>query len=391
MAGSGKIGEVVWKPLVICPSKDLCQTVQIAFRELGNIAPGISAEYPPGAGVRSIVERNGYNVCFIDAASDPVRAQTLMAELSNAAPVIALHPRNDAELILGCIRRGACEFLGDPNPDAVRAALERLAQKRFSTARTARGALYCVIPAKPGCGASTTAANLAARMKKTGPVLLVDADHLTGSVSFILKLKPGFHLGDALRDMPRMDNDVWSRLTVSAHGMDILAAPDDPATRPEFGSQLGECLTFWRQRYRSILVDLPDVPSASDSGLIAAADLTLLVTTTELAALHALNRGMRFLEAQSVDRSKLRVVVNRYNPAAGLKTGDLKTAIGMEPFATLANDYETLQAALLEGLPAPSGSRFGASIQKLSRQLTEPPEEAPKPSSWFARLLGRST
>jgi Flp pilus assembly CpaE family ATPase len=136
-------------------------------------------------------------------------------------------------------------------------------------ARHAPGAVYCVVPGKPGCGASTLAAHLAIQLRRDGanPVLLVDGDYLTASIAFMLKLKPEFHLEDVLRDWARMDDDVWSRLTVPAFGLDVLAAPEDPTTRTEVSRQFaGELCAFWRERYEAVVLDLPDVRAAVDCG-----------------------------------------------------------------------------------------------------------------------------
>ena len=56
----------------------------------------------------------------------------------------------------------------------------------------------------------------------------------------------------------------------------------------------------------------------------------------------------------------------------------MKTALGIDPFAILANDYDALQAALLDGRPAPAGSRFRASVEALARQLQNRHEDSRK-------------
>src|ERR1019366_3604598 len=243
---------------------------------------------------------------------------------------------------------------------------------------------------KPGCGASTLAAHLAIHLHSGGanPVLLVDGDYLTASIAFILKLKPQFHVEDALRDWARMDNDLWSRLTVPSFGVDGLAAPEDPTTRTEVSRKIaGELCAFWREHYEAVVLDLPDVRAAVDCGFAALADILLLVTTNELAALQATGRGLRYLDAGSADRGKLRLILNRYTPVTGLNREDVKTALALEPFAVLSNDYEVIQAALLEGKPAPPGSRFGASVQALCRHLSHNGAPSKKNTSWLASLL----
>ena len=384
---------VVWKPLVVCPQPDFQRRLHTVLTELAVEQPCTLTEYPRSGTVAALVERHACNICFLDAATNSEEAQLLISELAPAVPVVALHPRNDADLILRCLRRGACEFVADPTADAVRGVFERLAHTRYLAAEHAPGAVYCVVPGKPGCGASTLAAHLAIQLHSDGakPVLLVDGDHLTASIAFMLKLKPEFHLEDVLRDWARMDDDLWSRLTVPAFGLDVLAAPEDPTTRAEVSRQFaGELCSFWRERYEAVVLDLPDVRAAVDCGFAALADIILLVTTNELAALQATRRGLRYLDAGAGDRAKVRLILNRYTPLTGLKREDVKTALALEPFAILGNDYEAMQVALLDGKPVPASSRFGASVQALCRQLSN--KNAPEKkntSSWLTSLIHR--
>jgi pilus assembly protein CpaE len=364
---------IVWKPLVVCPQPDLCQRMLTSLAVLAIDHSCALTQYPSAGTIAGLAERNGCNICFLDAATDSEAAQLLISELAPGVPVVALHRHNDADLILRCLRRGACEFVADPTSDALRCVFERLARTRSDGAHPAAGSIYCVVPGKPGCGASTLAAHLAIQLRGNGvePVLLVDGDHLTASITFLLKLKPEFHLEDVLRDWSRMDDDLWARLTVRAFGVDVLAAPEDPTTRTPVSRQAaGELCNFWRERYAAVVLDLPDMRAAADCGFASLADLVLLVTTNELAALQATGRALRYLDSAAGDRTRLRLILNRYSPATGLKREDVKTALSLEPFATLVNDYEVIQTALLDGKPAPAGSRFAGSVQSLCGELT---------------------
>src|SRR5690242_3640074 len=377
-----------WKPLVICPEPELA-------RRIGSVLAGLGCEslahteYPRIGSIAGLIQDTGCNICFLDVATNSEHAQALIAELAPLAPVIALHHRNDADLILRCLRRGACEFLAEPAPETVRSLFERLGRSR--TEKPA-GAIYCVVPGKPGSGASSLASQLAVELRSSGAarVLLVDGDPMNGSIAFLLKLKSEFHLGDALRDWQRMDDDLWSRLTVSACGLDVVTAPENPATRIEINPQLaGELCGFWRERYDATVLDLSDVRAAADCGFAALADTVLLVTTNELAALQSTRRALAYLNQAAIDRGRLRLVLNRYTPATGLKRDDLKTALGLEPFAALSNDYEVMQAALLDGKPAPAGSRFGASVHALCAQLRPKIGQPKNNGYWLASLLRR--
>jgi pilus assembly protein CpaE len=147
-----------------------------------------------------------------------------------------------------------------------------------------------------------------------------------------------------------------------------------------------ELAAFWRDQYDAIVIDSPDLRVAAESGFAAAADQILLVTTNELAAVHATRRGIEFLDQALGDRSRLRLIVNRYTPAVGLKREDIQAVLQMEPFSLLSSDYELVQDALLEGKPVASRSKFRSSIQALSRQLSGEAVVDKKQGSWFERL-----
>ena len=360
----------VWKPLVICPDLELERRMRGALLEAGAPGAQVGAEYPNPGEIVAIASRQQTNICFLDVVSDQERALRLISEASAAMPVVALNPHKDADLILRCLRRGACEFLSAPTADTVRAIFDRLAKARAPQNAKKAGAAYCVVPGKPGCGASTVAVHLALQMRTAGNVLLVDTDLLGASIGFMLKLKSEFHLDDVVRDWKRMDEDLWSRLTAPFSGMDVVLAPETPMARLEIGRALaGELLNFWRERYSAVVVDAPDLRVASENGFLPQMDQILLVTTNELAALHATRRAIEYLDRTVSDRGRVHLVVNRYTPSTGLKRDDLKTALHLEPYAVLSNDYDTVQDALLDGKPAAAGSRFRSSILALAQQL----------------------
>jgi pilus assembly protein CpaE len=359
-----------WKPLVLCPNPDLARRLRTALSEIGIPEAEHAPGYPAPGDIPAAV-RQACNIAFLDVATNEDRALPLIAELCVAMPVVALHARNDADLILRCLRRGAADFLSDPAAEPVRALLERLARARATHTPERAGTVYCVVPGKPGCGASTIAAHVALHMRSgDSKVLLVDTDPLAASVGFMLKLKSEFHFGDVLRDWKRMDDDLWSRLTVPFSGIDVLLAPETPAARFEVSRPLaGELLAWWKGRYDIVVLDAPDLRSAAETGFGALADVVLVVTTNELAALHATRRSVELLAHSPGERERLRLVINRYTPATGLKRDDLKTALQLEPFAVLSNEYDLVQDALLDGKPVPSKSRFRVGIQSLCAQL----------------------
>ena len=383
-----------WRPLVVCPTASLARTLRPALAEHGYVNTCIVSEYPAAGTLPTLLARYEANVCFLDVAANPEQALPLISEAAQEVPVVAVNPCNDADLILRCLRRGASEFLSEATPDQVGAVLDRLARLRGpeSSSNTKAGAVYAVLPGKAGCGASTLAAYMAIELKRAevGRVLVVDADFTTGSIAFLLKLKAGFHLGDAVRDADRLDEEMWSRLAAQYQGVDVLPAPESASTRVEVGSEAAlDLLSFWRKHYQAVVLDLAGA-HAPGFEFAALADQVLLVTTNELAALHATRRTMECLENARVDRTRLRLVVNRYTPATGLKREAVETALKLSPYALLSNDYEAVQTAILDGKPLNPSTPLGRSIHALVENLLGKEKVARKRLPFFGLLPIRS-
>lgn len=381
-----------WKPLIVCPSRELSGRVRSAFTELGIAAVTHLAEYPRRGTLAGVAAQGGCNLCLLDVASNAEHAVLLIAEASAALPVVALNTRKDADLILRCLHSGAGEFLAEPNTEQLCEVLDRLGRLRPPAGQPKPSAVYCVVPGKSGCGASTLAAHLAMEFRRAGasPVLLVDTDTVAGSIAFLLKLKPDFHLGDAVRDRQRMDADLWGRLVVSCHGVDVLLAPENPAAAvPIDRLAATELVAFWRGRYEAVVLDTAGV-QAGTVEFARLADQVLLVTTNELLALHATRRSIEYLEHHSLEHGRLRLVVNRFNSAAGLQREEVQTALKLEPYALLANEYDIVQQALLEGRPVEAGTRFDRGLRALAARLTgkESPAASRKPA-WRGLLPRR--
>jgi pilus assembly protein CpaE len=360
-----------WKPLIAVPDAAMARAIRAALAELGIDEVRVLTEYPRPGAIAGLVGQHGSNICFLDVASNEDEALPLIAEAVPVVPVVAMNPVNDADLILRCLRRGACEFVSEATAEQVSGVLARLAHLRAPTEPMKSATVYGVLPGKAGCGASTLAAHLALEMKRAGggTVLLVDADAVAGSIAFLLKLKSTFHLGDAVRDCLRLDTDLWSRLVVRCQGVDVLTAPENPAAPVGIDRPAAmELICYWREHYERIVLDLP-APGGVGSDLIPLCDEVLLVTTNELAALHATRRAIEWLDQNGVSSAKIKLLVTRYTPATGLKCDDVERALRLAPYALLSNDYEAIQKGVLDGKPVPPESHYGRSIQEVGGHL----------------------
>ena len=61
--------------------------------------------YPQLAAVPGLAAQHQANLCFLDIATQHDPALALISETAPFMPVVALNPKNDADLILRCLRR----------------------------------------------------------------------------------------------------------------------------------------------------------------------------------------------------------------------------------------------------------------------------------------------
>jgi Flp pilus assembly CpaE family ATPase len=92
-----------------------------------------------------------------------------------------------------------------------------------------------------------------------------------------------------------------------------------------------------------------------------------------------------------VERSRVKLLVNRYTPSIALKREDVEKALEVPVHSVLANDYASIQTALLDGKPAPRTSSFGRSISQLAARLADgaagPASKADR--RWFRRSANK--
>ncbi|MDQ6676331.1 MAG: P-loop NTPase [Acidobacteriota bacterium] len=331
------------------------------------------------------------DLCLIEVETDTERALALVRDLSDSGlPVVALYTTNDSDLILRALRCGASEFLSEPiTPQQLWQAFERLARKNGSgTSRPRPGKIWTIMPAKTNYGATTISCNLAVRLKRLEQrrVLLADMDLLIGSVGFLLKLKSPFSIVDAMVDCAHLDRELWKKLTVSYSSIDVLLGPDKPQLDPAETQAITHFFQFWRQTYGISIVDSPGPVSSWQIALACASDELLLVTTNEVAAVHAAQKTMSLLQSAGVEKSRIRLIVNRYSRENGLSGDAIQTALKTDVYHVLPNDYEPVQKAVLDGKTVSPGCRLGKAVDELCERLTGVARTAKK--GWFQALPG---
>jgi pilus assembly protein CpaE len=374
---SNGVPAITWKPLLICPHADLSHKLSAIWRAMEEPQPIVeSPRYIDRPALSELIEGHGVTLCFVEMGSDRELALGVVrASRDLGIPVIALHTGNDPDLILSCLRQGAVEFLFLPfTVEQFRSALDRLAKRAQVAMAQNRsgGEVYSLMRGKSGCGTTTVACNLAFQLQALNfrKVLLADLDPITGTIAFLLKLNSIYSFVHALTNSSRMDEPLWRGMVTSCRGVDVLLSPETSVDLVYESADVAAMVNYWRQLYEFVILDIPGPHGEWGLSLAKLCDELLLVTTNELPAVHATQNTLAMLDHHGVSRSKIKLIVNRYNTDIGLSSESIETALELKVFQNLPSDYESVQKALMEGKSIPSGTRVGKSIAELAEKLT---------------------
>ncbi|MGK7312248.1 MAG: AAA family ATPase [Candidatus Longimicrobiales bacterium M2_2A_002] len=323
------------------------------------------------------------HVVILHMASDPERGIRTAGAIASGVPgaaLVGLGPELDASRLLEAMRAGLSEYVPAPlGPGDVREALERTLRKhgRAATVGTrSNGKLLAFFSPKGGVGSTTVMTNVGVELHRlTGKrTLLVDLDLELGEIASHLGVRPRFHFVDLVRNIHRMDADLLASY-IESHksGVHVLSAPFEPEIGEDVtGEQIAQILGLLRSHYDYVLVDTSKSLAPPALAALRTADPIILITNMDVPSLRNLKRCLPILDdATAGDASRLRLVVNRYNPKSLVSVDDIEETLGIEVYKTLTNDFETVITSISAGQPLvlQGGSRYAEQCRELARDI----------------------
>jgi pilus assembly protein CpaE len=383
---SMKVASIRHKVLVICPQRQMMAEIVPLLSSTVPLAPVQKlATFPDKKQIAEALAGFDAKLCFVDFSSNGAGSFQTLEILQAVAPqiaVIALLTGNNPELVLNCLRAGAAAFAVHPfTPDQIEGAVETAVRRLPATEDAATHArVIGVMPAKGAAGATTVACNLAWQCKRQGAerVLLCDLDSMTGTLSFLLKLKSSFSFVDVLHRGGAVDDGIWKQMMTRISGIDVLLAPESVVDPVADLMSPGALAEFAGSRYDVIVLDMGGPCGAWNVSVAQMCDELLLVCSNELASLHAAQRAILYLEAHNVSRERIKVVTNRYVKDAGLHADRIAEAIGVDVAHVIPGDPDSVAKSLMDGKPIPHTTAFGKSVSALALQLVHREPKTPK-------------
>jgi pilus assembly protein CpaE len=321
-------------------------------------------------------------IVFLDFSVDEdrpgklVQATELVRLLSRVAPglpVVAVGHATRPEGAIAALRAGVRDFIDLANEGDVREVVLRVLHAQGSTSSTAsgRGQMIVLLGVRAGVGTSTLSAHLATiaqihmtqaglaadpprrrETDKVGNAVLLDLGWPVADGQLYLNVAGNFHFAEAVRNLRRFDETlVNTALTRSPSGVTVIPLPRDLAEmRTVSHSDSLALLDKLREHFGLLLADLGGFSNPEFvASLVRAADQTWLVTDQSVGALVSLADVLRDLDGRDVDRSRLRLIVNRHDERYGMTAEQIATRFGIELQATLPDRTLALMSSTNQG------------------------------------------
>ena len=296
---------------------------------------------------------------------DAVEVAIRESHAATAAPIFACGDASNGETIRRAIRAGASEFLSvDRLREELTDALLKIEAERQLP--NERGTVVAMFSPNGGCGVTTTAINLAARLarKASGKVALLDIRRSPSDMSLMLDIEPEHTMDEVAASWERLDGQMLdAAMTKHASGFDVLpqesyppiGAPQGDHLSPEAVRQL---ITLARRRYQHVVLDLEHDLSPETFEAMRLASLVALVARPDVPGLRRARWALDTAEHEGLARDRFRMVLNRFGGAGQVKLSKAEEILGIKIFQSIPEDRRTVSRAINRGVPVADMARL---------------------------------
>lgn len=310
-----------------------------------------------------------------DNAGPALHAIELIHQECPNAAVFAIGSMHHPQVIVKAMRAGACEFVERPptTSDLLDAFARLTSTQRNSQRQENRGKVFAVVNAKGGCGSTTVAVNLALALQAAqGSTALLDIAHL-GHCSLHLNLKPLFTVGDAIRNLHRLDSSLLeSFMSRHSGGLQLLAGPNAPVATEPSTAEYAKLFDLLAGHFRYVVVDASTRIDATTRLVANLAHTVLMVAHSDVASLWSAARVQQFVN-EGGNRDKVQLILNRFRKIPGFSESDAEAAAGVKLLWKIPNQYFAVSTAIDRGVPLlqQNHSEIARCFTALAARLTE--------------------
>jgi pilus assembly protein CpaE len=291
--------------------------------------------------------------------------------LAVASHIVIIGVATDPRRILASMNAGAGEYIDiETWQTAIRESAVRFRLRTTNRADTVEfGQIIGIAAPGGGTGVSTVATNLAISLaKKVGSLMLMDLRLDAGDLAPLLNLDPQFSLADLCHHLGRLDDDLFSQiLTPHPSGVQLLAAPYNFSEIEKITTKgLRRALAIGKRKFRYVLVDLGMAETPLHEEALSQCEKLLVVIRLDYPSIRNARSFIGRIESLGFDRSKIKLVVNRYGQRYQVKPDQAREALGLPIEALLPDDVSRVNYSTSIGSPVVVSKPWS----KLARRLS---------------------
>ena len=210
------------------------------------------------------------------------------------------------------------------------------------------GKVIVITSGKGGVGKTTTTANLGAALAMRGKrVLVIDADIGLRNLDVIMGLENRivFNLVDVIKGVCKPQQAVIK--SKKSNNLYLLPASQTDDKNVISQDEMKELINKLRSEYHYILIDSPAGIEQGFKNACAAADLAIIVTTPEVAAIRDADRVIGLLAAESIEAQLLinRIDKDMVRRGDMLSPQDVIDILGIEQVGLVTRDNDIVVSA----------------------------------------------
>jgi len=359
----------------------------------------ILAEMDDPALLGPAVSQFPVDILMVHLDPNPDAVLPLITDVAKSYPdltIFACSKSTDGPLILKTMRLGIKEFFPLPiEGDSLVEAVGKVETNRTHSA--AGGKLITVMGTSGGVGATVIAANLSAELATLagGNVTVADLDYRFGQVATLLDISPTYTLADLCGSPEALEASVIERaLTKHRMGMQVLSRPQSFAEAEIItGASCMGVISSLLQMNEYVVTDGPTRFDIGGTSVLSLSDVNLMVVQLLVPCVRNAMRILETLRSGGHNTENTKLICNRVGRDAGhLTVANVSETLGLDVFATLPDDWQTVSASVNLGEPlaeyAPK-SRIRTAITEMARRLYDPSSAPQNGDDQKKGLIGR--
>jgi pilus assembly protein CpaE len=267
-------------------------------------------------------------------------------------PILVCSDHPNADFIIQAMQMGIKEVLPLPlSLTDLEAALNRVRMTlpRLQPADERKpGQVLVVTGHKGGVGCTSVAINLAAALSDltAARVALIDLGRPFPDIANFLNQKPNYSFADLIDYPYKLDRSfVQSIMQSYENKLAIFHGIAGLRDQEDILEVIDHLFPILRDMYKYIVVDLGYWLDEFFIQVCTEADMVLILTQSTIPEVKNLKLFMSMLQEWELEKSKIKIVVNRYISRHVVRLGDLTQITKCPAFHTLPSDYFSLVKA----------------------------------------------